>query len=119
MTDPSDPGLDQSSKGQDFKEKELQQKIRLRDLGPYSLQALHELVSVVHNQVNVADINQPKQLTSTSYSELNLENENQKILMTTLFRIEDDPIAKILWTLESHILQDVLLAMAVSFYKAL
>ncbi|KAL5792857.1 hypothetical protein ACOSP7_001451 [Xanthoceras sorbifolium] len=116
--DQSDHGLDQSRKRQDLKEKELQQKIPLHELGPYSLQALHELVSLVHDRVNVADLSQPMQCTSTTNSELNVK-DYRKIVATALFRLEDDPIAKILWTLEPCILQGVFLAMAHNFPRTL
>lgn len=115
----SDHGLDQSCKRQDLKEKELQQKILLHDLGPYPLRALHELVSLVHDHVNVADISQPMQSTSTTNSDLNVEDKYGKIVVTRLFCLEDDPIAKILWTLEPDILQDVFLAMAYNFPRTL
>lgn len=106
--------LDQSCQKQDLKGKEPQQRILLQKIGPCSLQALHDLVSLVHDCVNVADINQPMQSSSTFNLELNVKNDNGKIMTTEMFHLEDDPIAKILWTLEPHALQEVFVVMAVS-----
>ncbi|KAK4847443.1 hypothetical protein QYF36_001973 [Acer negundo] len=117
--DQSDHGLDQSCKRQDLKEKGLQQKILLHELGPYPLQALHEIVSLVHDHVNVADLSQHMQSTSTTNSELTVKDQCRNIVATRLFRLEDDPIAKILWTLEPCILQDVFLSMAHNFPRTL
>ncbi|TXG63719.1 hypothetical protein EZV62_010713 [Acer yangbiense] len=117
--DQSDHGLDQSCKRQNLKEKGLQQKILLHELGPYPLQALHEIVSLVHDHVNVADLSQHMQSTSTTNSELTVKDQCRNIVATRLFRLEDDPIAKILWTLEPCILQDVFLSMAHNFPRTL
>lgn len=106
--------LYQSCKKQDLKGKEPQQRILLQEMGPCSLHALRDLVSLVHDCVNVADRSQPVQSTSTFISELNVKNEYGKIMTTEMFHLEDDPIAKILWTLEPHALREVFSAMAVS-----
>ncbi|KAH9729660.1 JmjC domain-containing protein [Citrus sinensis] len=111
--------LDQSCQKQDLKGKEPQQRILLQKIGPCSLQALHDLVSLVHDCVNVADINQPMQSSSTFNSELNVKNDNGKIMTTEMFHLEDDPIAKILWTLEPHALQEVFVVMAHNFPRTL
>ncbi|KAJ0113286.1 hypothetical protein Patl1_03293 [Pistacia atlantica] len=114
--DQTNRGLDQSHERQDLQGKEPQHRSLLHDLQPCSLQALHKLVSLVHDHVNVSDLGQPVVSTSTSNSELNVKDKYGKIMTTKLFCLEDDPVAKILWTLEAHAFQEVSFAMAVSFY---
>lgn len=115
-TDPTNHGLDQSHEGQDLQGKEPQQRSLLHDLRPCALQALHELVSLVHDHINVSDLGQYMVSPSISNSDLNVKDKYGKNMTAKLFCLEDDRVAKILWNLESHAFQEVCLAMAVSFY---
>lgn len=115
LTDQTNHGLDQSHERQDLQGKEQQHRSLLHDLQPCALQALHELVSLVHDHVNVSDLGQPMVSTSTSNSNVNVKDKYGKIMTTKLFCLEDDRVAKILWNLEAHAFQEVSLAMAVSF----
>jgi hypothetical protein len=45
-----------------------------------------------------------------------VKHECDKTLTSKLFFLEDDPVAKILWTFDPSTLQNVLLAMAVSMH---
>lgn len=115
FADHANHNLDQSNETNNLKGKESQQRILLHELEPFSLRALHELVSLVHDHINVAVQTQPMQSTLVSDPAPYVKDEHQKTLMTELFQLEDDPVAKILWNLEPHTLQNVFLAMAVSF----
>lgn len=86
----------------------------LHELDPFAIQALHELVSLVHECVNVADHGEPVQSNSTTDSTFSMKVEHSKTVTADSFRLEDDPVAKVLWTLEPCTLQNVFLAMAVS-----
>lgn len=99
------------------KKQGLQEKgLKLHELEPFSLQSLHELVSVVHDRVNITDQSQCIQSTPPNDSKVSVKHESDKTLTTKLFFLEDDPVAKILWTLDPSTLQNVLLAMAVSMH---
>ncbi|KAJ6399345.1 hypothetical protein OIU77_019983 [Salix suchowensis] len=102
------------------KKQGLQEKgLKLHELEPFSLQALHELVSVVHDRVNITDQSQCIQSTPPNDSKVSVKHESDKTLTTKLFFLEDDPVAKILWTLDPSTLQNVLLAMAHNFPRTL
>ncbi|GLT77087.1 hypothetical protein SLA2020_487050 [Shorea laevis] len=111
--------LDQSNETNNLKGKESQQRILLHELEPFSLGALRELVSLVHDHINVADQTQPMQSASVNDPAPYVKDEHQKTLTTELFQLEDDPVAKILWNLEPHTLQNVFLAMAHNFPRTL
>lgn len=85
----------------------------LCELEPVALQVLHELVSLVHDHVKVSD-HQPAQSTSINDFDFGAKGENKKVVTANLFHLEDDLVAKILWTLEPSVLQHVFLNMAVS-----
>ncbi|KAH8509314.1 hypothetical protein Peur_051125 [Populus x canadensis] len=93
--------------------------LKLHELEPFSLQALHELVSVVHDRVNITDQSQCIQSTPPNDSKVSVKHECDKTLTSKLFFLEDDPVAKILWTLDPSTLQNVLLAMAHNFPRTL
>ena len=99
----------------DLKGKELQHK-NLLELEPFALQVLHELVSLVHDRVNVSDLSQPVQSTFINDSAARVKGECKEVATANLFHM-DDPVAKILSTLEPSILQRVFLAMVVSLYS--
>ncbi|XP_031287115.1 uncharacterized protein LOC116145821 isoform X2 [Pistacia vera] len=117
--DQTNHGLDQSHERQDLQGTEPQHRSLLHDLQPCSLQALHKLVSLVHDHVNVSNLGQPVVSTSTSNSDFNVKDKYGEIMTTKLFCLKDDPVAKILWTLEVHAFQEVSLAMAQNFPRTL
>ncbi|KAG6776375.1 hypothetical protein POTOM_019881 [Populus tomentosa] len=97
----------------------LGKDLKLHELEPFSLQALQELVSVVHDCVNITDQSQCIQSTPPNDSKVSVKHECDKTLTRKLFFLEDDPVAKILWTLDPSTLQNVLLAMAHNFPRTL
>jgi hypothetical protein len=103
--------LDQACEEMDLKGKELQHK-NLLGLEPFALQVLHELVSLVHDRVNG-----PVQSTFINDSAARVKGECKEVATANLFHLDDDPVAKILSTLEPSTLQHVFLAMAVSLYS--
>ncbi|XP_021280558.1 uncharacterized protein LOC110413877 [Herrania umbratica] len=111
--------LDQANQRKNLKGKEQQHSLLLLDLEPYALQALHELVALVHDRVNASDQNQPVLSTSRDGLTCYVTDGQHKTLTTEIFHIEDDPVAKNLWILEPGILQDMFLAMAHNFPKTL
>lgn len=89
----------------------------LHELEPVAVRALHELVSLVHGHVNATEQTQPVQSTTTTDSAASVKdkgNKVNKVVRVNAFRLEDDPVANIMWTLQPCTLQDVLLAMVVS-----
>ncbi|XP_075642050.1 lysine-specific demethylase JMJ31 isoform X2 [Castanea sativa] len=111
--------LDQACEEADSKEKEVQQKNLLQDLEPIALQVLHEIVSLVHDYINISDHSQLLQSTLIDDSPARVKGECKKIVPANLFRLEDDPVAKILWSLQPRTLQHVFLAMAYNFPRTL
>ncbi|XP_020879089.1 uncharacterized protein LOC9307978 isoform X2 [Arabidopsis lyrata subsp. lyrata] len=93
----------------------LHEKASLHDLDPSASQALHELISLVHDHVNAVDTSKGLQHTSPSCS----EGEKSKFLVNALSCLEDDRVAHLLWNLEASRLRDVLLAMARYFPRTL
>ncbi|KAK4799454.1 hypothetical protein SAY86_024819 [Trapa natans] len=83
-----------------------QQNHSIHDLEPVALQALHELVSLVHDHINV-DNSQLK--LSMPGSDASTEDGQQN----NLVNLEDDPVAKILWVLNPCSLHSMLSSMAV------
>jgi hypothetical protein len=86
----------------------------LHELEPVAVRALHELVSLVHGHVNATEQTQPVQSTTTTDSAASVKDKGNKVVRVNAFRLEDDPVANIMWTLQPCTLQDVLLAMVVS-----
>ncbi|GJZ38840.1 2-oxoglutarate (2OG) and Fe(II)-dependent oxygenase superfamily protein, partial [Tanacetum coccineum] len=78
----------------------------LHDLDPYALKSLHELVSLVHDRVNAADLSNA--VNSTSDME---KSEPKKSMISELYYLEEDPVASIFWDLEPITLQKLFLAM--------
>ncbi|XWS76346.1 hypothetical protein CRYUN_Cryun01aG0168400 [Craigia yunnanensis] len=111
--------LDQASQRKDLKEKKQQHSLLLHELEPYALQALHELVALVHDHVNASNQNQQVLSTSTNGLMCYATDERNKTLMTEIFHLEDDPVAKILWILEPGNFQDMFLSMAHNFPRTL
>lgn len=119
QVDHNDNDLDQASERKDLKGKELKQAIMLHELEPVAVRALHELVSLVHGHVNATEQTQPVQSTSTTDSAASVKDKANKVVRVNAFRLEDDPVANIMWTLQPCTLQDVLLAMVKSFPRTL
>ncbi|EEF41362.1 Hypoxia-inducible factor 1 alpha inhibitor, putative [Ricinus communis] len=100
----SHSGLFQACEEKDSQGKD---KHHLNVLESFSLQALHELVSLVHDCVNLADPSEP--VTAT----------NDSAVTANLLFPEDDAVAKFLGALDPHTLQNVLLSMAHNFPRTL
>ncbi|XP_021897994.1 uncharacterized protein LOC110814746 isoform X2 [Carica papaya] len=111
--------LNQASGRKQLKKKEPQQRILLHELEPGALQALHELVSLVHECVNVVDPSQPVQCSSAKSSSLGRNSDNNRISRTKMFQLEDDPVAQILWKIDPCTLQKILLTLAHNFPRTL
>ncbi|OAO89861.1 hypothetical protein AXX17_AT5G19760 [Arabidopsis thaliana] len=94
----------------------LHEKASLHDLDPSASQALHDLISLVHDHVNAVDTSKGLQHTSPSCSE---GGEKSKFLVNAMSCLEDDHVAHLLWNLEASRLRDVLLAMARYFPRTL
>lgn len=84
----------------------LEQEFSLHDLEPHALRSLHELVSLVHHHI---DQNQP-----SGNIPVDQEDEARKVVKSSLFNLEEDPIANIVWKLEARAFQRVFLTLAVS-----
>ncbi|GAB2282323.1 hypothetical protein Dimus_016871 [Dionaea muscipula] len=89
----------------------------LYDLGPQALRALHELVDMVHDHVNVGD--QPQQPTSAHNVGIISNMGSQDVALCDLYSLQDDPIAKILWNTGPSALRSAFLAMAQKFPRTL
>ncbi|KAK1420529.1 hypothetical protein QVD17_22202 [Tagetes erecta] len=86
----------------------------LHDLEPCTLRSLHELVSLVHDHVNAAD------LSNAASSRSDTEKTNpKKNVISELYHLEDDPVASIFWALEPLNLQKMFLAMVHHFPRTL
>ncbi|KAL0843359.1 hypothetical protein Bca101_016604 [Brassica carinata] len=97
----------------------LREKTPLHDLDPSASQALHDLISFVHDHVNAVGTSRELQHASPSYSDPARERNNSKILVNALSCLEDDRVAHMLWNLEASKLRNVLLAMARYFPRTL
>lgn len=92
----------------DLEGKEIKRENAICHMEPSVLQALHALVSLVHDRVNISNPSQVQQAMQGN-GLTGAEPKNRMV-----FHLEDDPVAKILWNIEPHTLRRVLLAMAVS-----
>ncbi|CAN1762409.1 Lysine-specific demethylase JMJ31 [Linum perenne] len=101
LSDSSHLDLEQTDQSQELPQKNQQQEVKLHQLEQCAVQALHELVSLVHDRVK------PDQ------------SQHNKIVVTNLYFLEDDPVAKILWSLDPQTLQKVFIAMVNSFPRTL
>ena len=108
--------MDQKCVSKDLKGSKLKQRIMLHEVEPLALQALHKLVALVHDSVKVADRTDTVHSTSGNDSDVKVKSEQKRIVASNLFHLEDDPLSKILWTLEPLTLQNVFLAMVVSLF---
>lgn len=94
-----------------MKEKKLNGRTRWDELEPLAIQSLHELISLVHDRVNVID---PRQLTSSSSTSVSTVGEKDESKIIDAYLLGDDPVASILWKLHPLTLRSVFLSMAVS-----
>ncbi|XP_073005547.1 lysine-specific demethylase JMJ31 [Typha latifolia] len=89
----------------------------LQQLEPFALQALYELISLVHDSVKVdqdklLQSSNPKGSSANVNSEKKIDTDNSSLL-------ENDSIANIFWALEPLVLRKVLLAMVHHFPRTL
>ncbi|XP_052188092.1 lysine-specific demethylase JMJ31 isoform X2 [Diospyros lotus] len=116
--DASYSNCDQNCGGKDSKGKRPKEKLMLHELKPLTLKALHELVSIVHDRINTADLSEPVDSTSSGGSNRE-KDEHMTSVKVNFLRLEDDPVASIIWTLHPLALQNVFLAMAQKFPRTL
>uniref|UniRef100_A0A166HBJ9 JmjC domain-containing protein n=1 Tax=Daucus carota subsp. sativus TaxID=79200 RepID=A0A166HBJ9_DAUCS len=107
---------DSSSKGS--KAKKLKEKTMLHELEPLAVQSLHALVSLVHDLVNTADQSQSADPSTSDVFAVG-EKGGSKLSVKDACRLEDDPVASIIWKLQPLTLQSVLIAMAQNFPRTL
>ncbi|KAM0998140.1 hypothetical protein FF1_007923 [Malus domestica] len=119
QVDHNDNALDQACERKDLKGKEVEQRFMSHVLEPLAVLALHELISLVHGHVNAAEQRQPVQSASTTASAANVKDECIKVVRQSSFSLEDDPVAKIFWTLHPITLKNVFLAMVKNFPRTL
>ncbi|KAJ8899452.1 hypothetical protein K2173_018426 [Erythroxylum novogranatense] len=110
---------DQSHETQGLLGKDLLGRCQLDQMEPLALQAVHELVSLVHQEVNIGDHGQPVQSISTSDSAVGMKGECYKVGKSNIFILEGDPVAQIFWNLDPLTLRDVLLGMVHNFPRTL
>ncbi|KAL1547193.1 hypothetical protein AAHA92_23699 [Salvia divinorum] len=92
----------------------LEPGFSLRELEPHELRSLHELISLVHEQINCQPAN-----NIATYQSVFKEEAVKKLDKANLHNLEDDPIANIVWNLEPHVFQIVFLTMAHNFPRTL
>ncbi|XP_028758412.1 uncharacterized protein LOC114717446 isoform X2 [Neltuma alba] len=107
---------DNGKPGMKLKGKRFEGENMLLELEPAAAQVLHELVSLVHSNVSVADQQQQLLPTSINDTELGVSDEFEKLETANL---KDDPVAKILWDVEPQTLRNAFLAMAQNFPRTL
>ncbi|CAK9309951.1 unnamed protein product [Citrullus colocynthis] len=106
--------LSQALEGGDLKEKELREKTSSHELEPCTAQALHGLITLVHEHVSVSD-----QIGALQSSSTNASADEERMKLTSLHSLENDQVATFIWNLEPCILQKVLLTMANNFPRTL
>ncbi|PSS14592.1 Lysine-specific demethylase [Actinidia chinensis var. chinensis] len=117
QTDEIHHSFDKDCGSKDSKGNKLKEKLMLHELEPLTLKALKDLVSLVHDRV--AGHNGTVDSTPTNSSADKEKHEHTDSVKTTLFCLEDDPVACILWSLHPLSLQNVFLAMAHNFPRTL
>ncbi|KAE9463941.1 hypothetical protein C3L33_04133, partial [Rhododendron williamsianum] len=105
-------GSDKNCAPEDSKANVIKEKLMLHELEPPTLKALQELVSLVHDRVNVADQSEPVDSTSTKGSAFREKREHVNCLKANFSCLEYDPVACVLSNLHPLTLQNVFLAMA-------
>ncbi|KAG5567536.1 hypothetical protein RHGRI_002918 [Rhododendron griersonianum] len=112
-------GSDKNCAPEDSKANVIKEKLMLHELEPPTLKALQELVSLVHDRVNVADQSEPVDSTSTKGSAFREKREHVNCLKANFSCLENDPVACVLSNLHPLTLQNVFLAMAHNFPRTL
>ncbi|KAI8574497.1 hypothetical protein RHMOL_Rhmol01G0359000 [Rhododendron molle] len=112
-------GSDKNCAPKDSKANVIKEKLMLHELEPPTLKALQELVSLVHDRVNVADQSEPVDSTSTKGSAFGEKHEHVNCMKANLSCLENDPVACVLSNLHPLTLQNVFLAMAHNFPRTL
>lgn len=95
----------------DIKGKEVKLESAIGHMKPSALQALHALVSLVHDRVNIPD---PSQVQRPSWGNGSTACAEGAPKNRIIFHLEDDPVANTLWNIEPRTLRTMLLYMAVS-----
>lgn len=116
--DKPDYELDQKGCSDDLERTNQKEGYDLHELEPDAVHALHNLVSFVHDHVNV-ERSQFVQSTSAHESASNVQCEYKKCGTASFYQLEDDPVANTLWTLEPLTLQNIFLAMILLFLAQL
>ncbi|XP_077245411.1 2-oxoglutarate (2OG) and Fe(II)-dependent oxygenase superfamily protein isoform X3 [Tasmannia lanceolata] len=132
-----EPYSDDLACGDFSKVKNQRHGILPNQLEPLALQALHELVSLVNDNINDAGQSQPDQFDAgqsqpeqfdacqsqpeqvTSMNGSVVKHEKKQAMKAKTFFLEDDPVANILWNLKPLMLQNVLLTMVHNFPRTL
>ncbi|KAL1832809.1 hypothetical protein DCAR_0102830 [Daucus carota subsp. sativus] len=117
-TDNDVPILNKDSSSKGSKAKKLKEKTMLHELEPLAVQSLHALVSLVHDLVNTADQSQSADPSTSDVFAVG-EKGGSKLSVKDACRLEDDPVASIIWKLQPLTLQSVLIAMAQNFPRTL
>ncbi|EPS66246.1 hypothetical protein M569_08531, partial [Genlisea aurea] len=95
---------------------DLEDRHPLHELEPCTLKSLHEIVSIVHDRVNpiqpVGEILPAKAVTED-------KQYADKGNIESIFNLEDDPIANIIWNLDTNAFKRVILAIAHNFPRTL
>ncbi|XP_058209299.1 lysine-specific demethylase JMJ31 isoform X2 [Rhododendron vialii] len=112
-------GSDKNCAPEDSKANVIREKLMLHELEPPTLKALQELVSLVHDRVNVADQSERVDSTSTKGSAFREKHEHVNCMKANLSCLENDPVACVLSNLHPLALQNVFLAMAHNFPRTL
>ncbi|XP_068634537.1 lysine-specific demethylase JMJ31 [Aristolochia californica] len=100
-------------------ESNKRQGLLLNQLEPHAIQALHRLVSLVHDSVNVTGQSQEVGCSSLEASAANVNDGGKHYLATNSSPLGDDPVAGIILSLEPLVLRDVLLSMVHNFPRTL
>ncbi|KAG9451839.1 hypothetical protein H6P81_004743 [Aristolochia fimbriata] len=95
------------------------QGFMLNQLEPHTAQALHRLVSLVHDSVNVTGQSQEVGCNSLDASAASSKDGNKHYLATNSSHLGDDPVAAIIQSVEPLVLRDVLQSMAHNFPRTL
>ncbi|KAI6674797.1 hypothetical protein NL676_002703 [Syzygium grande] len=100
----------------DIKGKEVKLESAICHMKPSALQALHALVSLVHDRVNIPD---PSQVQRPSWGNGSTACAEGAPKNRIIFHLEDDPVANTLWNIEPCTLRTMLLYMAEKFPRTL
>ncbi|KAL8138982.1 hypothetical protein V2J09_004983 [Rumex salicifolius] len=91
--------------------------VGLDDLAPPAIRVLHELIGLVHDQINPTDT--MVELTSTADLACKQSKGCMKLEVANMYNLDNDPVAKIIWNLDAFTLQTMLLVMVHKFPRTL